>query len=85
MANDEQDLKRAFGARLSEARRRAGFETQDQARDALGLGKTDIGGQGERGANLPGAESLIRLCRTYRASSDWLLGLSELPSRLQPS
>lgn len=79
MADQETELRRKVGARLSQARVRAGFVSQKDARDALGLGNTDIVGMWERGDTMPRADNLAALCRIYRVSADWVLGLSENP------
>ncbi len=51
-------------------------KTQQQIADVLGISQT-MYARYERGANEFPIRHLIRLCRYYRVSSDYILGLSE--------
>jgi transcriptional regulator with XRE-family HTH domain len=61
--------------RLQRLREERGL-TKQQLGAALGLSNVAIG-QWERHEKLPGAESLVRLCRYFQVSAQWLLGLGE--------
>lgn len=73
-------FRSAVGERLARARREAGFATQEDARVALGLGNGNLVSLWETGKKLPGSLNLLRLCRTYKRSADWVLGISDRPN-----
>lgn len=63
----------ALGGRLRELRRKAG-KSQQVVADFCGLDQRTLG-RYEQGRLLPGTVPLSRLCRYYKVSADWLLGL----------
>ena len=67
-----------FKKRFGELAKR--YETRAAFADALGLSRQSVNFwlNGER---VPDAENLISVCSKLGVSSDWLLGLSEIPSR----
>ncbi len=65
-----------LGERLSEIRKDHG-ETQQQLADLLNVTKFTISNW-EQGKSEPSHEFLVKLCRHYRVSADYLLGISDV-------
>jgi transcriptional regulator with XRE-family HTH domain len=74
-----EDVRESIGARLEKARRLAGITNQQEASKALGLGVNTVG-LWERNEQVPRADNLAALCKLYHVSSDWILGLTEIPN-----
>ena len=70
-----------MGERLKRARLNAGFATMKQVSDALGLERTRYL-KWEHGDAVPSLDMLVRLCRLFDVSADYLLGLDEEEARL---
>ena len=70
-----------MGERLKRARLSAGFATMKQVSDALGLERTRYL-KWEHGDAVPSLDMLVRLCRLFDVSADYLLGLDEEEARL---
>ena len=70
-----------MGERLKRARLNAGFSTMKQVSDALGLERTRYL-KWEHGDAVPSLDMLVRLCRLFGVSADYLLGLEEEEARL---
>ena len=66
-----------FASRLREARTRNGW-TQNQVEEWSGLAH-GILAQFEAGVRTPCFDNLRKLCLGLRVSSDWLMGLREVP------
>ena len=65
-----------IGERLKRARLDAGFATMKQVSDALGLERTRYL-KWEHGDAVPSLDMLVRLCRLFSVSADYLLGLDD--------
>lgn len=65
--------------RIKKARLRAGYATQKAASDALGVERTRYL-KWETGVYSPPLDILVRMCRIYNVSSDYLLGLTDEPA-----
>jgi len=63
-----------MGERLRRARLSAGFSTMKQVTDALGLERTRYL-KWEHGDAVPSLDMLVRLCRLFNVSADYLLGI----------
>ena len=72
-----------IGERLKTARLNAGFATQKQVTDALGLERTRYL-KWEHGDAQPPLEMLARLCKLFGCSADYVLGLEDDASALTP-
>ena len=72
------ELERQIAKHLVLARKRAGFETATAAAAAMAYPRPQSIGDWETTGRLS-TESLVMLCRTYRCSTDWVLGLNRLP------
>ena len=70
--------KELFGQRLKEVRIKNG-ETQADLGKLLGMGKSPIS-EMEKGKHTTTAEKIALLCKHYKISSDYLLGLTDDPS-----
>ena len=70
---------KTIGARLREARIKAGL-TQQQLADKAGVPVTTLS-RYENGRIEPEVGTCARLCRTLHVSADWLLGLAEEEAR----
>lgn len=66
-----------IGERLKQARLNAGFSSQKQVTDALGLERTRYL-KWEHGDAQPPIDMLVRLCKLFGVSSDYLLGLEDI-------
>lgn len=75
---DAQDPLAGMGQRLAEARIATGLSQIEVAR-RLGMERPQTIGDWETGRYGMRADSLASLCRLYRVSADWVLGLSETP------
>ena len=64
-----------LGARIRDARERAGF-SQGELAVAIRTSGARLS-RWEIGRNAPRCDVLIRLCRVLEVSADWLLGLSQ--------
>lgn len=62
--------------RLKRARLNAGFSSMKQVSDALGLERTRYL-KWEHGDAQPSLDMLVRLCKLFGVSADYLLGLDE--------
>lgn len=62
--------------RLKRARLKAGFATMKQVSDALGLERTRYL-KWEHGDAVPSLDMLVRLCRLFDVSADYLLGIDD--------
>lgn len=69
-----------FGERLKSLRESHNL-TQDELADELGVTKQAIS-QYERGVRRPDFDTLSRICDLFNVSSDYLLGKSDLTTRL---
>lgn len=67
--------------RLKKARLRAGYATQKAASDALGVERTRYL-KWEGGVYSPPLDVLVKMCRLFNVSADYLLGLTEEPAPL---
>lgn len=65
-----------IGNRLKRARLNAGFSSMKQVSDALGLERTRYL-KWEHGDAQPSLDMLVRLCRLFDVSADYLLGLED--------
>ena len=65
-----------FGMKLKALRQERGVTQKEQA-EAMGLATATISSY-ETGGNYPSADVLIRLCRYFQVSSDYLLGLNDI-------
>lgn len=65
-----------IGERLAEARKDHG-ETQADLARILGVSLSTVR-TWEQDKNAPGHEMLIKICKRYKISSDYLLGLSDI-------
>lgn len=72
-----------MGERLKRARLNAGYATMKQVSDALGLERTRYL-KWEHGDAVPSLDMLVRLCRLFGVSADYLLGLADEEARLTP-
>lgn len=66
---------KVLGDRLKEVRVERGL-TQRQVAEALGVAQNSIAGY-ETGARVPSIDVLIKFCKFYQVSADYLLGLSD--------
>lgn len=73
----DAELRQLVASRLFQARQEAGLK-QEEVQDKLELGANTVS-LWERGSMIPRADKLAALCRLYRVSADWVLGLSETP------
>lgn len=78
MSDGEEQFLREVGARLAKARTDAGF-THAGAAKALGESRPQTLGDREAGKGNFAIANLFAMCRLYRVSADWILGLSEEP------
>lgn len=62
-----------IGDRMRELR---GPSSQREMADAIGI-KQNAWARYELGGALPGAETIIKICREHDCSADWLLGLKD--------
>lgn len=69
------DFDRRFGQRLKDLRRVHGFRQEDAARKLCVTDGTMA--HYEQGFTEPDLELLTDMCRLYRVSADYLLGLSD--------
>lgn len=69
--------KELFGRRISELRKGYG-ETQLALAEQLGVKKNQIS-EIERGNRTTSAERIALICRHYKVSADYLLGLTDDP------
>lgn len=69
--------KKLFGQRIFEQRKEVG-ETQKTLAQLLGVGETQIS-EIERGNRTTSAERIALICRHYKVSADYLLGLTDDP------
>lgn len=71
---------RELGARLAEARNRAGL-TQAEVAERIGNERPQTIGDQELGKGKEGMSitNLVALARLYKVSTDWLLGLAQTP------
>ena len=67
-----------FGLRLQEVRKLHN-ETQKDLGDIIGTRQTNVS-EMESGKKTTTAEKIARICRHYRVSADYLLGLSDDPA-----
>lgn len=70
--------KELFGQRLCELRIQH-KETQDELGEVIFTGRTAVS-EIERGKKTTTAEKINLICRHYRVSADYLLGLSDDPA-----
>lgn len=68
-------LAQSIGSRLRSAREDAQL-SQMKLAEKTSIDKATIHNI-ERGSNLPGAKTIVALCKALGCSSDWLLGLTE--------
>ena len=68
---------------MKRARLNAGYATMKQVSDALGLERTRYL-KWEHGDAVPSLDMLVRLCRLFGVSADYLLGLADEEARLTP-
>lgn len=61
---------------MKRARLNAGFATMKQVSDALGLERTRYL-KWEHGDAVPSLDMLVRLCRLFDVSADYLLGIDD--------
>lgn len=71
-----------FGTRLRTLRRNQ-KETQQVLADLLDVSTTQISDM-EKGRRTTGINNVIKLCRHYNVSADYLLGLIDEPRPLEP-
>lgn len=64
-----------FGMKLKALRQERGI-TQKQLADSMGLVTASISSY-ETGGNYPSAEVIIKLCKFFNVSSDYMLGLND--------
>jgi len=64
-----------FGLRLKTLRQGRDL-SQEQLADMLEIGKATISGY-ERSAGYPSIEVLVKICRLFEVSADFMLGLSD--------
>lgn len=76
--SSEANKKALFPSQLKELRKKKGISQETLARD-LGVSKSTIGLY-ETGDTLPDAKTLHDIAIYFDISSDWLLGLSTVPS-----
>lgn len=69
------DFDRRFGQRLKDLRRVHGFRQRDAARELCVTAGTLA--HYEQGFTEPDLELLANMCRLYRVSADYLLGLED--------
>ena len=69
--------KEKFGQRIFEQRKKH-RDTQKSLAQLLGVGETQIS-EIERGKATTSAERIALICRHYRVSADYLLGLTDDP------
>lgn len=67
--------KEIFGERVSEVRKLHG-ETQKELGAAIGMSSNNIS-EIEKGKKTTISEKLVKICRHYHVSADYLLGLSD--------
>ncbi|MCR9245627.1 MAG: helix-turn-helix transcriptional regulator [bacterium] len=77
MKEDTEQL-RGIGARLAQARHKAGL-SQTAAAKEIGLARGQSIGDYEQGKFDFQVSRLAELCALYRVSTDWVLGLAETP------
>lgn len=65
--------------RIASARKRAGFPSQNQASQALGIGQA-LYNKYESGERRPGRDALVLIARGFGCRVDYLLGLEDAPS-----
>lgn len=65
--------------RLVEARKKCGL-SQTQVAEHLMITQQQLS-RYEKGSNEPPIRYLIQLCKLYKVSADWVLGLDENPNR----
>ena len=68
-------MEKVFGKRLRELRKEKGLLMKDVAKD-LGIGLTTLAGY-ENNEREPNFLILVKLCRYYNVSADYLLGLTD--------
>jgi len=67
--------------RLIEERELGGFSTQQKLADALGYSKNAISGmEKENNPSIPSVETIVKLSKLYKVSTDYLLGVSDYKS-----
>lgn len=72
---ERTDFDRRFGQRLKDLRRVHGFRQKDAARELRVTAGTMA--HYEQGFTEPDLELLADMCRLYRVSADYLLGLED--------
>lgn len=77
MSTDSSDTILKRGERLRAAREKSGLSQRELAK-MLGLGINQIN-RYENGVNDPTSEVLVALAQTLGVTSDYLLGLSDIP------
>ena len=70
-----QKMSGTFAKRLRESRESKG-KTQQQMAEMLGITAVSYGAW-ERGKTEPSLPRLVRLCRFFGVTSDWLIGIEE--------
>ena len=68
----------AMGARISDLRRRAGINRQEDLADELGKSRSAIGGI-ESGGDRPGLLLAVAIADRFRVPMDWLIGRAVPP------
>lgn len=69
------NVKEAIKERLKELRQEIG-ESQNSVARAVGVSQSTIAGY-EVGDRLPSYEILVKLCKYYKTSADYVLGLKD--------
>ncbi len=69
--------KEQFGQRVQEIRK-LNHETQKDLGEAIGMSSNNVSEMGN-GKKTTVSEKIVKICRHYRVSADYLLGLSDDP------
>ena len=69
--------KEQFGQRVQEIRK-LNHETQKDLGEAIGMSSNNVS-EMENGKKTTVSEKIVKICRHYRVSADYLLGLSDDP------
>ncbi len=69
--------KEQFGQRVQEIRK-PNHETQKDLGEAIGMSSNNVS-EMENGKKTTVSEKIVKICRHYRVSADYLLGLSDDP------
>ncbi len=67
--------KEQFGQRVQEIRK-LNHETQKDLGEAIGMSSNNVS-EMENGKKTTVSEKIVKICRHYRVSADYLLGLSD--------